>query len=179
MGQGTEEGEEEGRSRFPGKGRHTHIRFTENDVNYAANNDEEVKNIPGITKVTLHEGGREGQAGWGLKRKIRQTRTEQHHHQKQCPGTSVILQEFQTPSLWPGAQGGDGGGGGEFDPLALPSLAHGDATLPPDSSTPAQSFATSHQGRAWVLVAGRASYNVWVCGCVLLASPITPVLFHQ
>lgn len=36
---------------------HTHISFTENDVNYAANYDEEVKNIPGITKVTLHKGG--------------------------------------------------------------------------------------------------------------------------
>ena len=35
----------------------THISLTENDINYAPNDDEEVKNIPGITKVTLHEGG--------------------------------------------------------------------------------------------------------------------------
>lgn len=42
---------------FLGGQSHTHISFTENDVNYAANYDEEVKNIPGITKVTLHKGG--------------------------------------------------------------------------------------------------------------------------
>lgn len=39
---------------------HTHISLTENDVNYAANYDEEVKDIPGITKVSL----RGGRAGW-------------------------------------------------------------------------------------------------------------------
>lgn len=84
---------------------HTHISFTENDVNYAANNDEEVKNIPGITKVTLHKGG----AGrTGLKRNIRQTRTEQHHHQNHRPGTSVLLLEFRACSRWPGAQEGRG-----------------------------------------------------------------------
>lgn len=48
--------EEEGGGSWGGQS-HTHISFTENDVNYAANYDEEVKNIPGITKVTLHKGG--------------------------------------------------------------------------------------------------------------------------
>lgn len=55
---------------------HTHISLTENDVNYAANYDEEVKDIPGITKVTLRGAGRVG-----LKRNIRQARTQYYHHQ--------------------------------------------------------------------------------------------------
>lgn len=37
-----------------GGGRHTYVDFTENDVYYAANYDEEIKHIPGITKVPLH-----------------------------------------------------------------------------------------------------------------------------
>lgn len=40
---------------------YTYIDLTQNDVYYAANNDEEVKNIPRITKVTLH---RRGGVGW-------------------------------------------------------------------------------------------------------------------
>lgn len=35
-------------------GRRTYVDFTENDVYYAANYDEEIKHIPGITKVPLH-----------------------------------------------------------------------------------------------------------------------------
>ena len=44
---------ERGARRRPGQS-HTHIRLTENDVNYAANYDQEVKDIPGVTKVALH-----------------------------------------------------------------------------------------------------------------------------
>lgn len=32
----------------------TYVDLTQNDVYNAANYDEEVKNIPGVTKVTLH-----------------------------------------------------------------------------------------------------------------------------
>lgn len=35
-------------------GHRTYVDLTENDVNYAANYDEEIKHIPGITKVPLH-----------------------------------------------------------------------------------------------------------------------------
>lgn len=36
----------------------THIGFTENDVYYAAKNDEGVKRVPGITKIALNRAGR-------------------------------------------------------------------------------------------------------------------------
>lgn len=35
-------------------GHRTYVDLTENDVYYAANYDEEIKHIPGITKVPLH-----------------------------------------------------------------------------------------------------------------------------
>lgn len=35
-------------------GHRTYVNLTENDVYYAANYDEEIKHIPGITKVPLH-----------------------------------------------------------------------------------------------------------------------------
>lgn len=35
-------------------GLRTYVDLTENDVYYAANYDEEIKHIPGITKVPLH-----------------------------------------------------------------------------------------------------------------------------
>lgn len=62
-----EEEEEDEEEEEEESGRHTYVDFTENDVNYAANYDEEVKNIPGITKVALHgaDGGRVGGAGGG------------------------------------------------------------------------------------------------------------------
>lgn len=37
---------------------YTHISFTENDVYYAAKNDEGVKRVPGITKIPLDRAGR-------------------------------------------------------------------------------------------------------------------------
>lgn len=37
---------------------YTHISFTENDVYYAAKNDEGVKRVPGITKIALNRAGR-------------------------------------------------------------------------------------------------------------------------
>jgi len=45
-----EEGSREKRERW----RCTYVDLTQNDVYNAANYDEEVKNIPGVTKVTLH-----------------------------------------------------------------------------------------------------------------------------
>lgn len=47
---------------------YTHIDLTQNDVYNAANYDEEVKNIPGITKVTLHDAG--GDGGGGVKGRL-------------------------------------------------------------------------------------------------------------
>ena len=43
----------------------TYVDLTENDVYNAANYDEEVKNIPGITKVTLYRIGGAGGGGGG------------------------------------------------------------------------------------------------------------------
>ena len=43
-----------GRDKESERGHHTYVDFTENDVYYAANYDEEIKHIPGITKVPLH-----------------------------------------------------------------------------------------------------------------------------
>lgn len=44
----------------------TYTGLAEYDVNYAANDDEKVKDIPGVTKITLHRS--EGKAGWGIKK---------------------------------------------------------------------------------------------------------------
>lgn len=43
----------------------TYVDLTQNDVYNAANYDEEVKNIPGVTKVTLHR--TRGRWGWGVR----------------------------------------------------------------------------------------------------------------
>lgn len=32
----------------------THVDFTQDDINNAANDDNEVKDIPGVSKVALH-----------------------------------------------------------------------------------------------------------------------------
>lgn len=41
----------------------TYISFTEDHVYYAADNDEGVKGIPGITKIALHTAAEEGANG--------------------------------------------------------------------------------------------------------------------
>lgn len=46
--------------------RNTYTGLAEYDVYYAANDDEKVKDIPGVTKITLHRSG--GKAGWGIKK---------------------------------------------------------------------------------------------------------------
>lgn len=44
--------------------RYTYIRLAENDVYYAANDDQKIKDIPRVTKITLHRGGgRQGKVG--------------------------------------------------------------------------------------------------------------------
>lgn len=45
---------ERGSDKKSESGRRTYVDLTENDVYYAANYDEEIKHIPGITKVPLH-----------------------------------------------------------------------------------------------------------------------------
>lgn len=50
----TRRGQEEKRQRERKGGHRTYVDLTENDVYYAANYDEEIKHIPGITKVPLH-----------------------------------------------------------------------------------------------------------------------------
>lgn len=99
----------------------THISLTENDVNYAANYDEEVKNIPGITKVTLHKGG----AGrMGLKRSIRQTGTEQCHRRVTVRTPRRGASSSACPCGGQGAwEGGRAGVQPGWSPI-LPSLAH-------------------------------------------------------
>lgn len=46
---------ERGRDKESESSHHTYVDLTENDVYNAANYDEEIKHIPGITKVPLHK----------------------------------------------------------------------------------------------------------------------------
>lgn len=53
-GHETERERERGSNKESESGHRTYVDLTENDVYYAANYDEEIKHIPGITKVPLH-----------------------------------------------------------------------------------------------------------------------------
>lgn len=96
---GKEEGLEEEES-----GRRTYVDLTENDVYYAANYDEEVKDIPGITKVALHRAGggtgRGGGGGCGLE-------GEQQQHLLKAEGRGGA----ESGTLRRSGQGKGGGGG--------------------------------------------------------------------